>query len=252
MRVHDVYFLPLDAGRGQILSSVSTSRSGANLLVAADSRVPGSRTERCSATCQPRSSPCLPGLIECGLQRSPNIRSKRLRHIGAEQRAEHRLVRAIRLDVELSTGYPLRPVHLVTTCSDAVHDERGTELSHARNGRRRGNAMSRGLMTASMACLAVCAVVSCSGPGSAGHPRRPARSLSGRAEAIRRTMHCASQSPTSDWRNRTGSAPGVRLDPVVAVICEYASSGQPVRGSLAGRVTLGMLEGRPTRCGHST
>ena len=98
--------------------------------------------------------------------------------------------------------------------------------------------MSRRRMTASTACLALLAMVSCSGPGSEGHPTRPARSLSGRAAAIRRTMHCASRSPTSDWRNLTAPTPGVRPDPVVAVICEYASRSGG-RGSLTGQVTLG-------------
>jgi hypothetical protein len=100
--------------------------------------------------------------------------------------------------------------------------------------------MSRRLMTASMACLALLAMLSCSGPGSAGDPTRPARSLSGRAEAIRRTMHCARRSPTSDGQFRTAPTPGVRPEPAVAVICEYASGeSQPGRGSLAGQVTLG-------------
>jgi len=100
--------------------------------------------------------------------------------------------------------------------------------------------MSRRLMTASMACFALFATVSCSGPGSAGQPMGPARSLSGRAEAIRRSMHCASRSPTNDWHNQTAPAPGVRPDPVVAVICEYESGeSQPGRGSLAGQVTIG-------------
>src|SRR5215467_4254741 len=40
-------------------------------------------------------------------RKTPNIRSKRLHRIGAEQRAEHRLVRAMRLEVELgNTAVP--------------------------------------------------------------------------------------------------------------------------------------------------
>ena len=103
--------------------------------------------------------------------------------------------------------------------------------------------MTRRLVTAGVASLALLALASCTSPSphAAGHRTRSPQVAAGRIAAIRRTMHCNRRLPPSNAPLGTVPTPAIRPGPVVAVICEYEYKDRygPGPSHLAGQLTLG-------------
>jgi len=104
--------------------------------------------------------------------------------------------------------------------------------------------MTRRLVTAGVASLALLALASCTSPSphAAGHRTRSPQVAAGRIAAIRRTMNCNRRLPPSNAPLGTAPTPDIRRGPVVAVICEYEYKDRygPGPSHLAGQLTLGV------------